>query len=210
MVFGYARVSTSEQNLEIQVDALNKAGCEKVFLEKASGGSKERKELKLLMEILRPGDELIVLKLDRLARNSRDLNFILEELADLKIVLRVADLVLDFSKPEGRLIASVFGAIAEFERSLIRERTMAGLRYARSKGRVGGKPKGIGKEGELKAKLALELRNKGLTVEQILKATEIKSKRTLYKYLRIAARIKSIETGIELGENGIDLIEKGE
>ena len=210
MVFGYARVSTSEQNLEIQVDALNKAGCEKVFLEKASGGSKERKELKLLMEILRPGDELIVLKLDRLARNSRDLNFILEELADLKIVLRVADLVLDFSKPEGRLIASVFGAIAEFERSLIRERTMAGLRYARSKGRVGGKPKGIGKEGELKAKLALELRNKGLTVEQILKATEIKSKRTLYKYLRIAARIKSIETGIELGENGIDLIETGE
>lgn len=210
MIYGYARVSTLEQNIDLQVEALRKAGCEKVYLEKASGGNRERIELKLLMGVLRAGDELIVLKLDRLARDSRDLNFLLEELADLKIVLRVGDLVLDFSRPEGRLIARVFGAIAEFERSLIRERTMAGLKYARSKGRVGGKPKGIGEAGILKAKLALELREKGLTVEQILKAAEIKSKRTLYKYLRIAARLKSEETGLPLSENGIDLIDSKE
>lgn len=100
---------------------------------------------------------------------------------------------MDFSSAQGRLIASIFGAVAEIERELIRARTYAGLKYARERGRVGGKPKGLSADAKKKAKEAYELRLNGLTVEQVLLATGIKSKKTLYKYIRYEAERLGME-----------------
>ncbi|WP_051209816.1 recombinase family protein [Gelidibacter mesophilus] len=206
MVFGYARVSTTEQNIESQKTELLALGCEKLFLDKASGKDLERVELNKLMEVLRPKDVLIVLKLDRLARSLKDLIFLLDEFARLKIVLKIGELNFDFSTAEGRFIANVFGAVAEFERELIRARTIAGLNYARSQGRIGGKPKGLSDTAKLLAKEAYNLRLKGLTADQLLKATGIKSKRTLYKYIRFEAKRISEKEGIPLNDNGLELL----
>ena len=206
MIFGYARVSTTDQNIESQKQELLALGCEKLFLDKASGKDLERVELNKLMEVLRPKDVLIVLKLDRLARSLKDLIFLLDEFARLKIVLKIGELNFDFSTAEGRFIANVFGAVAEFERELIRARTTAGLNYARSKGRIGGKPKGLSDSAKLLAKEAYDLRLKGLTADQLLKATGIKSKRTLYKYIRFEAKRISEKEGIPLNENGLELL----
>jgi DNA invertase Pin-like site-specific DNA recombinase len=206
MVFGYARVSTTDQNIESQKTELLALGCEKLFLDKASGKDLERTELNKLMEVLRPKDVLIVLKLDRLARSLKDLIFLLDEFARLKIVLKIGELNFDFTTAEGRFIANVFGAVAEFERELIKTRTIAGLNYARSQGRVGGKPKGLSDNAKLLAKEAYNLRLKGLTADQLLKTTGIKSKRTLYKYIRFEAKRISEKEGIPLNNNGLELL----
>lgn len=208
MVFGYARVSTDDQNLESQKAELVAMGCEKIFFEKVSGKDLKRDELNKLMEILRPKDVLIVAKLDRLARSLKDLIFLLDEFSKLEIVLKVGDLNLDFSSAQGRLIASIFGAVSEFERELIKARTYAGLKYAREQGRVGGKPKGMTAEAKKKAKQAYQFRLKGLTVQEMLKATGIGSKKTLYKYIRFEAERLSKETGKGIAENGLELVEK--
>lgn len=207
MIFGYARVSTDEQNLESQKAELLAMGCEKVFFEKVSGKDLKRDELNKLIEILRPKDVLVVAKLDRLARSLKDLIFLLDEFSKLEIVLKVGDLNLDFSSAQGRLIASIFGAVSEFERELIRARTYAGLKYAREQGRVGGKPKGLSADAKKMARQAYDLRLKGLTVEQMLLAIGIKSKRTLYKYIRFEAERLSKETGLPLSDDGLQLLE---
>lgn len=205
MIFGYARVSTTDQNIESQKAELIALGCETIFFEKISGKSLERTELKKLLKLLKPKDVLIVAKMDRLARSLKDLIFLLDEFARLEIVLKVGDLNLDFSTPIGRLIASVFGAVSEFERALIRERTYSGLKYAREQGRVGGKPKGLTEDAKKIASKAYELRIKGLTVQELLDVTGIKSKRTLYKYIRFEAERLSRLTGRELSENRLEL-----
>jgi len=206
MVFGYARVSTDEQNIEGQKAELIALGCEKIFFEKVSGKDLKRDELNKLIEVLRPKDVLIVSKLDRLARSLKDLIFLLDEFSKLGIVLKVENLNLDFSSAEGRLMASIFGAVSEFERHLIRGRTNAGLQYARSQGRIGGKPKGLTDEAKKLASQAYELRLKSLTTEQMLKATGIKSKRTLYKYIRYEAERLAQLTGRKLAENKLELV----
>lgn len=208
MIFGYARVSTEEQNIESQKADLIALGCERIFFEKVSGKDLKRDELNKLIEILRPKDVLIVAKLDRLARSLKDLIFLLDEFSKLGIVLKVGNLNLDFSTAEGRLVASIFGAVSEFERELMRGRTNAGLEYARSQGRVGGKPKGLSESAQKIAEQAYQLRLKGLTTAQLLKATGIKSKRTLYKYIRFEAERLAQLTGKKLADNNLELLQE--
>ncbi len=139
MKIGYARVSTTAQSLELQIEALKKAGCEKVFSEKFSGKSKVRPELEKLLGHLRPNDILIVTKLDRLARSVSDLLSIMSELEKSEIGFLSIGEALDLSTPAGRMQMRIFAVMAEFERELISARTSEGLAYARSRGRVGGR-----------------------------------------------------------------------
>ena len=141
MRVGYARVSTSDQSPELQLDALRRAGCEKIFTEKTSGARDDRPELaRILEDVLRAGDVLVVWKLDRLARSLKKLIATAEELERQKIGLVSLTESIDTTTPGGMLTFHVFGAIAQFERALIRERTTAGLIEARRQGRKGGRP----------------------------------------------------------------------
>lgn len=139
MLVGYARVSTLDQNPSLQRDALQQAGCEKVFEEHASSG-KERPELSRAIEFCRPEDVLVVWKLDRLARSTQELLKTAALLAERKIGLRCITQPIDTTSPGGRLVFTIFAAMAEFERDLIRERTNAGLKAAVARGRKGGRP----------------------------------------------------------------------
>lgn len=139
MIIGYARVSTQDQNLELQLDALQKAGCEETFHEKITGKSKDRPELNLCFKTLRKGDVFVVWKLDRLARSLKDLVEILSDLENRGVGFRSLTESIDTTSPSGKLIFHIFGALAEFEHSLIRERTLAGLASARARGRKGGR-----------------------------------------------------------------------
>jgi DNA invertase Pin-like site-specific DNA recombinase len=139
MIIGYARVSTQDQNPELQVDALEKAGAEQIFQEKFTGTLKERPELSQCLRTLRKGDILIVWKLDRLARSLKDLVEIVQGLQDRGVGFKSLTETIDTTSSGGRLIFHIFGALAEFERDLIRERTMAGLQAARARGRKGGR-----------------------------------------------------------------------
>lgn len=141
MRVGYARVSTVDQNPELQLEALRNAGCERLFIEKASGARDDRPELaRVLNDVLRDGDTLVVWKLDRLARSLKKLIATAEDLERAGIGLVSLTESLDTTTPGGMLTFHVFGAIAQFERVLIRERTTAGLVEARRQGRKGGRP----------------------------------------------------------------------
>jgi DNA invertase Pin-like site-specific DNA recombinase len=139
MIVGYARVSTQDQNPEYQVDALEKAGCEQIFQEKFSGTLRERPELSQCLRTLRVGDVLVVWKLDRLARSLKDLVEIVQGLQDRGIGFKSLTESIDTTSSGGRLVFHIFGALAEFEHDLIRERTIAGLQAARARGRKGGR-----------------------------------------------------------------------
>lgn len=142
MLIGYARVSTQDQNLDAQKDALHEIGCKQIFEEKITGKKKERPELNTCLRSLRPGDVLIVWKLDRLARSLKDLVEIISELDSQEIGFKSITESIDTTSAGGKLIFHIFGALAEFEHNLIRERTIAGLAAARARGRKGGrKPK---------------------------------------------------------------------
>ncbi|MEO8801795.1 MAG: recombinase family protein [Rudaea sp.] len=139
MRVGYARVSTQDQNPELQTDALLAAGCEQVFQEKASGRNRERGELDVCLRMLRKGDVLLVWRLDRLGRSLKDLVEIVHVLQERGIGFQSLSENIDTTSAGGRLIFHLFGALAEFERNLIRERTVAGLAAARARGRRGGR-----------------------------------------------------------------------
>jgi len=139
MIIGYARVSTQDQNAELQVDALEKAGAEQVFQEKFTGKLRERPELSQCLRTLRQGDVLVVWKLDRLARSLKDLVDIVQDLQDREIGFKSLTEAIDTTSSGGRLVFHIFGALAEFEHDLIRERTKAGLQAARARGRKGGR-----------------------------------------------------------------------
>ncbi len=206
--FGYARVSTKDQNVENQISELEKKGCDKIFFEKISGKNIDRPALKNLIEILRPGDTVIVMKIDRLARSLKDLIFLLDEFSQKEIVLQIDSMIFDFTTPEGKLFAALFGSVAQYERELINERTRAGMEAARKNGRVGGKPKGLNDTAKIKAKKAYELREKEISITDILKIAEIKSKRTLYSYLRYEVERRSHFENKNISEDGLWLIEK--
>jgi DNA invertase Pin-like site-specific DNA recombinase len=138
MLVGYGRVSTHDQETAAQVATLKAAGCERIFHEKASSGRWDRPELRKLLDHLRSGDVLVVWKLDRLSRSSRDVLALMEQVQDAKAGFRSLTEAVDTTTPAGRMMQMV-GAIAGFERAMLRERTKAGLESARSEGRIGGR-----------------------------------------------------------------------
>lgn len=140
MKIGYARVSTEEQLLDLQTDALTQASCEKIYQEKASGKNTARPELENCIKALRAGDSLVVWRLDRLGRNLKDLIHIVNELEKQGIGFISLTEQIDTSTPPGKLVFHVFAALAEFEKNLIQERTRAGLKAARARGKHGGRP----------------------------------------------------------------------
>jgi DNA invertase Pin-like site-specific DNA recombinase len=139
MMIGYARVSTSDQNLDLQLDALTKAGCERIFEEHASGARDDRPQLAAALSHARAGDTLVVYKLDRLGRSIRSLIDFTNGLRERKVEFRSVSDGIDTSTPAGRFYFHILAALAEMERDLIRERTVAGLVAARARGRVGGR-----------------------------------------------------------------------
>jgi len=185
MNIGYARVSTQDQNLALQLDALKKAKCELIFEEKISGKKRERPELDKTLEKLRKGDCLIVWKLDRLGRSLKDLIEIITNLNGKGIKFRSIQDNIDTNTPTGRFTFNIFASLAEFEREIIRERTMAGLQAARARGRAGGRPKGLTKEAISKMKAVVALyNNKQKTMQEIAQDLGI-SRATCYRYLEL-------------------------
>jgi DNA invertase Pin-like site-specific DNA recombinase len=140
MLIGYARVSSTEQDTTAQVSALKAAGCELIFREKASGGRWDRPELHKLLGQIRKGDILVVWKLDRLSRSLRDLLTIMEKIQDGKAGFRSLTESVDTTTPAGRMMMQMVGSFAEFERAMLKDRTLAGLDAARKEGRIGGRP----------------------------------------------------------------------
>lgn len=184
MRIGYARVSTKDQNLTLQEDALKKAGCERVFKEIASGAKSSRPVLKDLLSHLRQGDVLVIWKLDRLGRNLNHLVTLTNELLEKGVDLISLNDPIDTTTPQGRLVFNIFASLAEFERDLIRERTKAGLEAARARGRQGGRPPGLSKQAKTTALAAKTLYEEGqLSINAICAQLQI-SKPTLYAYLR--------------------------
>lgn len=185
---GYARVSTLDQNLDLQLHALKKVGCIKIFTDSASGSKKDRRGLKEVMEYLRPNDILIVWRLDRLGRSLKDLIEIIAELNERNIGFRSIQDAIDTTTSTGKFFFHVTGAFAELERNLIRERTMAGLKAARARGKLGGRPKTIPKS---KFELAKKLYDeKEKTVQEICDDLGF-SRARFYQYLTSLKKGKS-------------------
>jgi DNA invertase Pin-like site-specific DNA recombinase len=183
MKIGYARVSTLDQNPNLQRDALEAAGCEKVFFDQVSGTVAQRPGLEKIKELLRKGDTLVVWRLDRLGRSLRDLIEWVRYLDEQGVGLQSLHEAIDTTTPTGRLTFHLFGALAEFERNLIQERTQAGLAAARARGRLGGRRKALNPD---KRALVVALyEERKLPVAKICQMMGI-SKPTLYSYIRKA------------------------
>jgi DNA invertase Pin-like site-specific DNA recombinase len=184
MKIGYARVSTRDQNLALQMDALKAAGCERIYQDVASGAKTARPALDELLRQLRAGDVLVIWKLDRMGRSLKHLVELVGNLMERKVGLLSLNDPIDTTNAQGRLVFNLFASLAEFERELIRERTQAGLTAARARGRVGGRPKGLSPQAEATALAAETLyRERKLSVAAIAQKLHL-SKSTLYSYLR--------------------------
>lgn len=180
MLIGYARVSTDDQKLNLQMDALQQAGCAKIYSDRLSGVKAARPGLSQALEVARAGDVLVVWRLDRLGRSLKDLIEIMSKLDERGIQLSSLSESITTTNNSGRLIFHLFGALAEFERNLIRERTTAGLVAARARGHKGGRPKALDLA---KRQLAVRLYSEGQhTIVEICKLMGI-SKPTLYSYI---------------------------
>lgn len=193
MLVGYVRVSTDEQNFALQEDALKKAGCTKIFYDKLSGGKTERPGLHATLEYLRDGgDSLVVWRLDRLGRSLKHLIELMNLLEERNIGFQSLQESVDTTTSGGKLIFHIFGALAEFERNLIRERTKAGLAAARARGKKGGRPKALTTE---KTQLLYKLydeknadASRKYTIKEICEMIGT-SKSTLYAYLKLRKKI---------------------
>jgi DNA invertase Pin-like site-specific DNA recombinase len=179
-LLGYARVSTTDQDASLQVDALNAAGCFRVFVDTMSGSLEHRPELDKLLDQIRPGDTLVVWRLDRLGRSIRHLIDQLHGLADRGVGFRSLQETIDTTSPGGRLVFHVFAALAEFERDLIKERTNAGLAAARARGRTGGRPPRLSSDQVRTARRLYEQQD--MTVAQIGDVLGV-SRTTIYRTL---------------------------
>ncbi len=179
MLVGYARVSTTDQNLNLQKDALQAAGCARLFTDTVRGVRVERPGLSEALKECRPGDTLVVWKLDRLGRSLPHLVETVRELYNRGVGFKSLQEQIDTTTSGGKLIFHIFASLAEFERDLIRERTNAGLAAARARGRRGGRPKGVDQK---KQKAALALKKEGThSVREICAIVGI-SRNTYYKY----------------------------
>lgn len=179
MIIGYARVSTKDQNLNMQIDALKKAGCERIYQEKVTGTKDDRTELNKALEAIREGDKFVVYKLDRLARSTLKLLKVAQELESKKIELVSIQDNIDTSTPMGKAMFRMLAVLAELERDMIAERTRSGLEAARARGRNGGRPRKNNK----KVEQAIKMYNtKQFSLKEIREATGVSSS-TLYRYL---------------------------
>jgi DNA invertase Pin-like site-specific DNA recombinase len=184
MLVGYARVSTQEQTLALQQDALQKIGCERIFTDTASGASTDRPGLAQALRFVRTGDILVVWRLDRLGRSLKHLIETISQLQAQGIGFRSIQESIDTTTSGGKLIFHVFGALAEFERDLIRERTNAGLTAARARGRKGGRPRVAALNDEKQVAMAQVLYNdKRNTITDICATLRV-SRATLYRYIK--------------------------
>jgi len=181
LCIGYARVSTHEQSLDSQIDRLKQAGCQRIYCDKVSGSKAERPELDRLQESLRSGDTLVVWRLDRLGRSLRDLINWTQWLEDMGVSLHSLNEQIDTSHHTGKLVFHLFAAIAEFERDLIRERTLAGLAAARARGRLGGRKAKLG-DSDIRQLKAMH-KDHSISIGEICQRFSI-AKTTLYRYLR--------------------------
>lgn len=179
---GYARVSTRYQNLDMQISALESAGCTKIFEEKISGARKQRPELEACLDYLREGDILVVWKLDRLSKSLHDLINRFSWLSSHKIALMSIKDNIDASTASGRLVMNVFASLAEFERDLLIERTSAGRIAAMKRGVRFGRP--LAKKTS-RSKSTVALYREGLSVKVIMQQLNIKSSSTVYRFLRM-------------------------
>ena len=169
MLIGYARVSTTDQNLDLQIDALTKAGCESIHKDYASGAKTDRNGLDEAIFSLRKEDTLVVWKLDRLGRSLKHLIEVINKLKDQGCYFKSLQENIDTTSSGGKLIFHVFGALAEFERDIVRERTKAGLASARTRGRVGGRPR--------------VMEDRSNSIQDICKTLNV-SRATLYRYIK--------------------------
>ena len=185
MKIGYARVSTADQKLDLQLDALKAAGCEKWFSDIASGAKDERKGLEQALAALRPGDTLVVWKLDRLGRSISHLIKTVSELSKLGVEFLSLQEGIETGTPGGRLVFHVFAALAQFERELVRDRTKAGLDAARARGRNGGRPPKLGAD---QINIAQQLTRDGVPISQICEVLKI-SERTYFRYMAKASKL---------------------
>lgn len=180
MIVGYARVSTQDQNLQMQLDALEKSGCIEIFEEKITGTKRDRPALNEMLKMLRAGDRVIVYKLDRISRSTKHLIELVELFEEKGVEFVSVQDNIDTSTAMGRFFFRIMASIAELERDIISERTKAGLSAARARGRNGGRPAA----NEKKVKLAIKMYNsKDYSINQIVEATGI-SQSTLYRKLR--------------------------
>jgi DNA invertase Pin-like site-specific DNA recombinase len=181
MLIGYARVSTADQTLDLQKDALEKAGCTKIFTDTASGAKAERTGLDEALSYVRQGDTLVVWRLDRLGRSLKHLIETITALNNRNIGFKSITENIDTTTSGEKLVFHIFGALAEFERDIIRERTQAGLHAARARGRLGGRPKSLTPK---KAQMAEALyKDKNNTIDEICKTLNV-SRATLYRYVK--------------------------
>ena len=181
MLIGYARVSTDDQNLDLQRDALQKAGCEQIYTDTVSGTKARRPGLEQALSHLRSGDTLVVWRLDRLGRSLRHLIDTVNDLQERGVGFKSLTESIDTTTSGGKLVFHIFGALAEFEREIIRERTNAGLSAARARGRKGGRPKALSKS---KAEMARQLyQDRSHSIDEICKTLGI-SRTTFYRYVR--------------------------
>ena len=181
MNIGYARVSTEDQNLDLQIDALNEANCDHIYKEKMSGKIKERPALEEALSFMRKGDTLVVWKLDRLGRSLRHLIEVINKLMDEGMYFMSLQEKIDTTSTSGKLIFHIFAALAEFEREIISERTKAGLKAARARGRFGGRPKKLNEEQTQMVKKMWK--DHTIPIDEICHSFDI-SRTTLYHYLK--------------------------
>jgi DNA invertase Pin-like site-specific DNA recombinase len=184
MLIGYARVSTHDQTLNLQQDALTKAGCNKIFTDTASGAKAERIGLEEALNYVRKGDTLVVWRLDRLGRSLPHLIATMTDLEERGIGFKSLTENVDTTTSGGKLVFHIFGALAEFERNLIRERTQAGLTAARARGKKGGRPKALIPK---QLSIARDLYEKRHPIAEICRTLKI-SKATLYRAIQIETR----------------------
>ena len=181
MIFGYARVSTLDQNLDRQIDQLRAAGCERIYQEKITGTRRERPELDKMIDALREGDTIIISELTRLSRSVKDLFSLVEQIQGIGANIKsLKEPWLDTTTAQGKLMFTIFSGISQFERDLIQMRTKEGLEAARARGRKGGRPKVDAKSIDLALKL---YDSRSCSIADILKTTGI-SKATLYSYVK--------------------------
>ncbi len=184
MKIGYVRVSKEEQNEQLQIDALKKYGCEKIYQEKVSGALKHRPEFERLKDILRKDDELVVWDIDRLGRTTLELIMFVDELNQKGILFKsLSQSLIDTTTETGEFVFKLFALLAEHERKRLIRRTKAGQEAARARGRMGGRPKGLSPHYQDIAPMVVDAYKQQRSIRDIMKAFKIPSTATVYKIL---------------------------